>query len=89
VRPSDGAVRVLDLGDFGQSIVFTASNVPWVYSNPPAGSCTSNFCVNPGNLTLEASAYAAHGMYSICPESATSVEGGPRASWGSVKVLHR
>ena len=85
-RISDNAVRVLDLGDFGGIIQFQAQNVPWEHTVPPAGSCTSNFCVNPDQLTVEQAMLAAHGVISICPVDPTPTRS---STWGSVKTLYR
>ena len=85
-RISDNAIRVLDLGDFGGVIQFQALNVPWIHSVPMAGSCTTNFCVNPGQLTTELSQLAAHGVISICPQPPTPARS---HTWGLVKVIYR
>ena len=63
-------IRVLDFGlEATPAVHFLAAAVPWAHSTPPSGSCTSNFCVNPGNLTLQQAplAQADHGVLSICP----------------------
>ena len=71
IRQIDGMVLVLDLGElaFLPPLLFEAQGVPWVHVNPPAASCTSNFCVNPGDLTVEQALLASHGIISICPEA--------------------
>lgn len=69
-----GTTRELDFGLLGmQPVQFQAQDVPWVYGNPPATSCTSNFCVNPNNLTVEQSLDAQHGVISICLEAGQQV----------------
>ncbi len=74
VRQSDHQTLVLDLGlEAIPPLDFQANGVPWIYSNPPAGSCTSNFCVNPGDLTIEQAILAEHGVLSVCPEAPTPV----------------
>lgn len=88
-RQSDGATRVLDLGSMGQMNQYGAFGIPWEHTAPPAGSCTSNFCVNPGGLTVEMSASSRHGVYSYCPAGATGVEEEPGESWGRVKIRYR
>ena len=85
-RIGDGAVRYLDLGAFPIAIQFTGNNVPWAHTVPPAGSCTSNFCVNPGSLTTEQSMLAAHGVLSVCPTAPTPTH---TATWGTIKVMYR
>ncbi len=83
---SDNAVRVLDLGDVGGVTQFQASNIPWLPVVPPSGSCASNFCVNPNQLTTEQAPLAAHRVISICPQVPTSSR---PPTWGSVKVIYR
>jgi hypothetical protein len=87
-RISDSAVRVLDLGCCAGVTQFAAFEVPWVYSTAPGGSCTSNFCVNPGQLTgyTGAGSLATHGVISVCPESPVSA---PPSSWGTVKRMYQ
>ncbi len=85
-RISDNAVRVLDLGDVGGVTQFQASNIPWLHVVPPSGSCASNFCVNPNQLTTEQAPLAAHRVISICPQVPTSSR---PPTWGSVKVIYR
>ena len=85
-RISDNAVRVLDLGDFGGAIQFQAQNVPWIHVVPTSGSCASNFCVNPGQLTTEQALLAAHGVLSICPQHPTPAR---TPTWGLIKVSYR
>lgn len=85
-RQSDNALRFLDLGQIPMAIQFQASNVPWAHTTPPSGSCTSNFCVNPGALTEELALLAAHGVISVCPDEPTAASAG---TWGRVKTLYR
>lgn len=85
-RVGDGALRYLDLGLFPIAIQFSGNNVPWAHTVAPAGSCTSNFCVNPGSLTTEQSMLAAHGVLSVCPSAPTPTRA---ATWGILKVMYR
>jgi hypothetical protein len=86
-RVSDGEVRILDGADMGPLVLeFEAIDVPWVHIAPPAGSCTSNFCVNPGVVTVEVAPHAAHGVLSICPEDPTQAL---PSTWGEVKSTYR
>jgi len=84
-----GQVRVLDGGVHGLYNHFIATDVPWIYTTPPEGSCTSNFCVNPGNVTVMQAEWAAHGVISICPGVSAGVTPGViwLRSWGAVKSL--
>ena len=79
-------VRVLDTGLFGGGVQFFTPGIPWVYHDPPAGSCTSNFCANPGGLTPHQALFAAHGVFMICPEGTIPTR---RGSWGSIKSLYQ
>jgi hypothetical protein len=86
-RVSDSAVRVLDAGDLGPAITeFRAFDLPWLHVVPPVTSCTSNFCVNPGNLTVEQAVLAAHGVLAVCPEEPTQAQ---PETWGAVKSIYR
>ena len=83
-RVSDGEVRVLNGSENGVTLVFTGNNVPWVDHTPPDNSCTSNFCVNPGQVTVEDAILAAHGVISICPDPGTPTAA---TAWSTVKSL--
>jgi hypothetical protein len=90
VRQSDAAVRILDTGQIGLPTVLQTTGVPWTHNTPPGNSCTTNFCVNPGNLTLEQSLLAQHGVFSVCPVAAVNApEGRSAAAWGRVKAGYR
>jgi hypothetical protein len=84
-------VRVLDGGLYGLNTHFMATDVPWIHATPPEGSCTSNFCVNPGKVTVEEAEWAAHGILSICPGVSAGVRPGAvwLKSWGAIKSLYR
>ena len=62
-----GGVNVWDLGDDGTPDFYLATDVPWEYSTPTPSSCTSNFCVNPGGLTVFQAPTAQHGLQTVCP----------------------
>jgi len=62
-----------------------ATDIPWVYETAPDGSCTSNFCLNPGNLTALSNTSAGLGWLVYCPSPPVAVEG---VHWGQVKSLY-
>ena len=78
--------RVFDGGNEGLTIDFKTSDVPWNHHVPPGNSCTSNFCVNPDEVTVETALFAAHGVISICPEDPTPTD---ESTWGEVKSIYR
>jgi hypothetical protein len=86
-RVSDGEVRELDGAEIGPLVIeFEAIDVPWVHLAPPAESCTSNFCVNPGVVTVEQALFAAHGVLAVCPEDPTQTG---YSTWGELKSIYR
>ena len=83
-RDSDGAVRQINGSEFALTLAFEALGVPWRDHTPPDDSCTSNFCVNPDEVTVEDALLAAHGVISICPDPGTATA---RSAWSTVKSL--
>ena len=57
----------------------------WIYEVPATGSCTSNFCLNPGSLTVVANAAGSLGWNVFCPTDPVASEG---VDWGTVKSLY-
>jgi hypothetical protein len=85
-RQSDNMILELDAGNEGPLIIdFQALNIPWVHIVPPDNSCTSNFCVNPDQVTEEQAILAAHGVLAICPEKPTQTL---PSTWGRVKAIY-
>ena len=66
----------------------TGTDIPWSYESPPANSCRSNICINPGGLTVVGGPEegAGFGWLAYCPTGPVATD---KVNWGEVKSLYR
>ncbi len=85
-NPSE--VRILDFAEIGQPLhAFTVGSWPWTEIAPE--SCTSNFCMLEGGITILGHKSGSFAWRSYCPGSAVGAEGNETSSWGRVKSVYR
>jgi len=88
-RIGDGAVRVLDSGaeDIPPDYFTQEGNSEWTYRIPPAGSCTSNICLDNGHSIYMAAydSYESWELMALCPAEGTAVS---PIHWSTLKTVY-